>query len=351
MDLMPSRAAAVAGLTDAELESRLMGLTAVERKATALLLAHLGEFDRRRLYADRGQPSLFQYCVNVLGYSEQAAYKRIQAARAAWAHPVLLERLWRGELHLAAIVILAPHFRRENLDDLLDAARGKSKPELEAFAAGLAPRVDCLDLLRALPAVTRATPDEPAISGTSAFNVEAEAPRTTASGDSVLAIEASPEGPREKVEALSAERFLFRFSGSADLRAKYFRARSLLHSESARKMESVFDSALEALLDRADPDRRLKRRESRRRRAQIEARESRIVPRTLRDEVWSRDGGRCVFSSSDGIRCPATERLEIDHIRPYALGGRSDIGNLRLLCRAHNLLAARRIFGPNYPRG
>src|SRR6185437_13767962 len=71
--------------------------------------------------------------------------------------------------------------------------------------------------------------------------------------------------------------------------------------------------------------------------------------KALRDEVWRRDSGRCSFTNNEGARCPATSWLEIDHIRPYALGGRSDdIDNLRLLCRAHNQMMARRIF--NYPR-
>ncbi|MEK7746310.1 MAG: hypothetical protein AAB576_06560, partial [Elusimicrobiota bacterium] len=105
---------AVGHLPDAELEDRLRRLARIERKALAFLMAHLGEFDRRRLYADRGQPSLFAYCTRILGYSEQAAYKRIQAARAARTHPAILQRLEEGETTLTAIVILAPHFRSDN---------------------------------------------------------------------------------------------------------------------------------------------------------------------------------------------------------------------------------------------
>jgi hypothetical protein len=38
--------------------------------------------------------------------------------------------------------------------------------------------------------------------------------------------------------------------------------------------------------------------------------------------------------------------LEFDHVRPWALGGSSgDAANVRLLCRVHNRLEARRIFG------
>jgi 5-methylcytosine-specific restriction endonuclease McrA len=41
-------------------------------------------------------------------------------------------------------------------------------------------------------------------------------------------------------------------------------------------------------------------------------------------------------------RCGSKFYLEIDHIRPVALGGDNGLSNLRLLCRTHNALAARR---------
>lgn len=154
---MPARSlVAVGHLPDAELEERLKRLAGIERKALVLLLLHLGEFDERRLYADRGHPSLFSYCMHILGYSEQAAYKRIQAARAARAHPEILQRLADSELTLTAVVILSPHLRTDNTLELLDAARGKRTREIEALAAGLVPLPDRADCLRALP-----SPSEP----------------------------------------------------------------------------------------------------------------------------------------------------------------------------------------------
>ena len=47
----------------------------------------------------------------------------------------------------------------------------------------------------------------------------------------------------------------------------------------------------------------------------------------------------------NGEVCGSTHRLQFDHIRPVALGGESTAANLRLACAAHNLLAARRVFG------
>ncbi|MBX3230566.1 MAG: HNH endonuclease, partial [Labilithrix sp.] len=51
------------------------------------------------------------------------------------------------------------------------------------------------------------------------------------------------------------------------------------------------------------------------------------------------------FVSPDGERCPAREWLEVDHRQPRALGGAGTLENVRILCRAHNRLAAERAFG------
>ena len=66
----------------------------------------------------------------------------------------------------------------------------------------------------------------------------------------------------------------------------------------------------------------------------------------MADIVWRRDGGRCAYLGPDGHRCGETAWLELDHIIPWARGGRSDEpGNIRLLCRAHNQSEAARLFG------
>jgi hypothetical protein len=72
---------------------------------------------------------------------------------------------------------------------------------------------------------------------------------------------------------------------------------------------------------------------------------SRYVPVQVRRETLARDGGRCAFVSPDGRRCNARAFIQFDHLEPFAWRGASDTSNLRLLCKAHNLLHARRCFG------
>ncbi|BDG03095.1 HNH endonuclease [Anaeromyxobacter oryzae] len=51
------------------------------------------------------------------------------------------------------------------------------------------------------------------------------------------------------------------------------------------------------------------------------------------------------WALENGGVCGSRHRLQYDHIQPKALGGKSTIENVRLLCARHNLLAARKIFG------
>src|SRR5207247_7878427 len=115
---------------------------AQERIKMAAVLALLAEVDARRLYLPAGFPSMYAYCVGELHLSEDAAYKRIQAARAARQFPALFTALAEGRLHLAGICLLAPHLTRENADDWVAAATHRRKSEIEQRLARRFPRPD-----------------------------------------------------------------------------------------------------------------------------------------------------------------------------------------------------------------
>ena len=64
---------------------------------------------------------------------------------------------------------------------------------------------------------------------------------------------------------------------------------------------------------------------------------SRSIPSHLRKYIWERDKGQCTYVHHETKRrCTCRRLLQIDHIQPFALGGRSEKENLRLLCAGHN---------------
>ncbi|MCY4615376.1 MAG: HNH endonuclease [Chloroflexi bacterium] len=64
---------------------------------------------------------------------------------------------------------------------------------------------------------------------------------------------------------------------------------------------------------------------------------SRMIPSSVKREVWERDRGRCVI-------CEETDELHFDHDIPYSAGGSSvTAANIRILCARHNLEKSDRI--------
>ena len=122
-------------VSDVVLLRDLAELIARDRLTTAEILAHIAEVDARRLYAPAGYSSMHGYCVGELGLSEDAAFKRIQAARAARQVPELFAAVADGRLHLAGVCLLAPHLKPENAEELIEAASGKRKSEIEDWLA------------------------------------------------------------------------------------------------------------------------------------------------------------------------------------------------------------------------
>jgi hypothetical protein len=125
----------IESLSDDELLVRLRGMVVRERRSTTRLLAHLAVIDARRLYTADGYSSLFNYCTRGLHFSEQAAYLRIEAARVVRRFPAVLARVADGSIHLTALSLLRKHLTAANHRRLLDAARHRTRREIEDLVA------------------------------------------------------------------------------------------------------------------------------------------------------------------------------------------------------------------------
>src|SRR5258706_15660609 len=137
-------------LSDQALGRDLATLVARERAATADVVAHIAEFDARKLYLPAAYPSMFAYCVGELRLSEDAVSKRIQAVRAARRSPAVLAALAEGRVHLSGICLLAPHLTPENAAELLAAATHKTKAQIEQVVAERFPRADLPSRVQAM---------------------------------------------------------------------------------------------------------------------------------------------------------------------------------------------------------
>jgi len=330
----------LAHLSDQTLLSELTALVARDRSITAQILAHLAEVDTRKLYAPAGYPSLRAWCVGALGLSEDAAHKRIQAARAARDFPILFTAVAEGRLHLTAVGLLAPYLAPSNAEGLVEAAAGKSKQQIEELLAERFPRTEALPMVESHE-VTPAGQLAPAQVGTdtpgSIRGTEPAAGKVTANA------------PRSRVSPVALARYALTVSiGRVTLNKLTYAQELLSHEVREGDLSRVLDRVLDIAISQLEKRKFAATSASRPARP---TRSARHIPARAKRAIWTRDGGRCTFVADDGRRCGARTLLEFDHVIPVARGGIGTVENLRLRCRAHNQHGADRAFGRDFMSG
>ena len=121
----------ILNLKDKELLEKFNVLVREEKEATAQVVAHLAEIDRRKLYADEGYSSLFSYCVEKFHYSESEAFLRIQAARLVHTSPEVIGLLEDNKATLTTLKLIAPHITSQNKEKIFKEVEHKTKRQTE----------------------------------------------------------------------------------------------------------------------------------------------------------------------------------------------------------------------------
>jgi 5-methylcytosine-specific restriction endonuclease McrA len=327
-------------LSDRDLLAQLDRAVQLERHATAQVIALLMEVDSRKLYAQQSCSSLFTYCVQVLHFSEHAAYLRIEAARAARRFPVILDRLADGSLHLTAVSLLASHLTEANHLEILHAARHKTKRQVEELIARLWPQPDIPAAVRKLPTPQpHVSTVPPQLAPPTQVGIDQDAVPVGGLRQSVTPLPAR----RAEVTPLAPERFRVQFTVGRDTHDKLRKAQDLLrHAIPNGDPAAIFDRALTLLI--ADLSKTRQAATDQPRRGRTARGRTRHIPAAVKREVWRRDEGQCAFRGVRG-RCAETGFLEFHHVVPYAKGGPTSVENLELRCRTHNVYEAEQQFG------
>jgi hypothetical protein len=359
-------------LSDADLLAAVMVLVTCEREAMAALIAHLMEFDARRLYLGAGCRSMFVYCTEVLRLSGHEAYHRIEAARLARRFPIVLEMLADGALNLTTACLLGPHLTDDNHEALVAAAAGKSKREVEVLLAKRFPVPDVPNSIRRvsvprphsslLTGIQDASTGDSPVASSDTSGTVAVASVAVSVADPVVASaveraaaptglpSAQPPGPakrREIIRPLATDRYEMRFTVTGATRDKLQLATDLLrHSVPDGDLAEIIDRALTLLLK--DLARKKFAATPRPKRAREAAPGTRHVPAHVKRAVWLRDGAQCAFVSGGARRCRERGFLEFHHVRPYAVGGETSVDNIELRCRSHNAHEAEQYFGRRF---
>jgi hypothetical protein len=300
-------------LSDDQLIAGLEQQFTVERSASHNILLHLKEIRSRRLYADRGYPSLFSMLVHQFHQSESAANQRLKALDLMLAVPVVENRLISGDLNMSTVALAQRQIKRE---EKLTGAKVTKQKKIEI--------------------------------------VESITNKTMAQAETELFkhLPQTASHPQTIERRISADATRISLSVPDDVREMMTRLKELwAHVDPAMDHVEVMRRAFKLALSQVDPTQKKKTQGATDRRNTAAAKRRSSDRLTYYGKefdrvLWERAGSQCEYKDmKTGRRCECTFGLEREHRVPLARGGTNELGNMELLCRTHNLLRARVVFG------
>jgi len=326
-------------LDDTTLRQEASAFAVGERAQLVQFLVRVAEIDARKLYLGAGFACVLEFCVEEYRLTEDEALKRIQAARAARAFPVLFEVLDQGQVCLSRIRMLAPQVTPENVTELVEAA--KRHRRLSEFRQFL-DRFTKPDLLMTPPAANSKAEETFRALPTANGSLD-EGTHLHARGH-VSGFPAPNHPPAEPLPDVP-EWVEIRVKVPRD---KWERLRNVLsHSVPSGDASKIVVRMIDATIEKEEK-RKFAACKKPRPSQPSAFRRQRTIPAHVRRAVLERDGGQCTFVSETGRRCTSKRLIEFDHVEPVARGGKPSVENLRLRCRGHNQYEAEQAFGAEF---
>ncbi len=318
-------------LKDKDLLTQMMRLIQSERDLLVSILHHLREIERRRLFADLGYSSLFEYAVGELKYSEGQAGRRIAAMRLLKGLPAdaaaLIEtKITTGELSLSNVQQASSFFRDQSLAEPRRIISAEDKLHVLELLENKSVRAGQKELLRLAPEIAMPKEKERVITACATevrFTMSASLKLKLESVRALLGLKGANMSYAELFDAMSD-------LSLAALEAKKF---------GKKRAQSVQTDLLKEKALPATPTTvGVGRDQSSHVVTGATSGNTRYIPQSIKHFVWQRDRGVCT-------NCGTRRHLNYDHVKPLALGGGTTPDNLRLLCFQCNQRAGMRTFG------
>jgi len=307
-------------ISNDELLARLEKLAKTERKITHLVLWHINEMELRKLYADLGFGTMYEYLTKHLGYGESSAYRRIQSARLLKQIPHLAEKLEEGSLNLTQLTQVQKCLKEERKSgasvslskatEILEKIENKSNFETQKVLA--------LEFNQPIQAheVLKAQRDH-SIRLEVTFTEEQMEILQEAKD---LLSHSVPDGNWAEVITLLARKQIGNVKGKDKNKAQVQSQAQTSEPVHSEKSEEV------SLTTRGFCIKQKRK----------------YITLATRRAVFQRANHCCEYKDAVlGKKCESRYQLQVDHRVPLARGGGNELENLRALCRTHNLLAAK----------
>ncbi len=234
------------------------------------------------------------------GYSNAAAYRHIEAARLLKAVPSVSEKLTAGSVNLSTLS------KAQSIIKQQEKTSGQKVSSLEKA-----------DIIKS-------------IENKSAVEVEQTLTERFP--------ETASQVYQERRRVIDQNQIRLQMNLSNETAEQIQRAKEVLSHKFPNASDAdIIAYAIEFMLQKIDPLKAPVKSTS--------AAEVKSKPQ-IRLSIIRKANSKCTFKDPvTGRVCGSSHQIEIDHIRPKALGGSDTPDNLRVLCRQHNLLMAEKSFG------
>lgn len=297
-------------LCDTSLDHEMVASVKNETRTTLRVLHLLREVDRRRLYSKLKYQSLVDYAVQRLGYPYDQAWRRIDAMRLLKEMPEIEEKIASGSLNLTNIGYahaafkaeakkIAPLSKEEKLEFLSRIENKSTRETQKIVAEEFGKEVLIRETVKPVTATV------------SMLNL----PVT----DDLLADVEDLKGLLAHSHPGLSTTDLFR------LMAKEKLAALRTKREGIQKKQKVTPFAAPRKCDDG---------------VRTKDVETRYVAASVNRKLWLRDQSSC-------RNCGSKYAIQRDHKVPFGKNGKTNLDNLRLLCRSCNQRAAIEQYGLN----
>lgn len=337
-------------MTNKELEVSFHEAAKSERNIMHLVILHIQEIDRRKLFLGLGYSSLFDYLVNGAKYSAASAQRRIEAARLMNEVPTISKQLQTGDLNLSQIGELQKAVKQaERIHQV------KVEKQMKA------------ELVQQVLKQDKANTQQICASSLNIPVIEDERVRTQKDKSRRIEMTLTEEqyAKFEKIKGLLAHKNLSKkrtqkmndiFETLFDevLAKSYFGQKSKAGSAACGNTNLPGAGGINSVptehgfVESTPTDSNFARStsatevktagESSTRGTQSQKWHSLTAQRK---RIILAEDQCCQYEHPEtGKVCGSTFNLHVDHIQPKEFGGKNAAGNLRVLCRAHNLYRA-----------
>ena len=287
-----------------------------EKDAITNTTRHFQEVFERKAYLPK-YGTMFDFLTKKYGYCDNSAQIRINAIRLIADVPDVKVKLESGDLSMSAASLIQSFIRSETKSErplspaakteLIQACVGKSKFEVEKEFVKISPVVEKRDVVRAVEEnrvrMSVTLTDKAHENLKQLQDILAHVDPNMSLGDLIERL--SEDGLDKYCPRRKAER--------AKVRAEKKISKRTSKQEETSEMNEAHQS-----ISSDETERR------------------RYVPADERHEVARIEKCCTYVDPQSGHKCDSTKFLQLDHIKPYSLGGENTAENLRWMCGAHN---------------